>query len=215
MVCTGLGDQARLSVINLVENALDKDAPGRRKLCGKLRGKRPEVLNAFAAYSEALLMTAGAAAGLAGVPLAGVAVPAFGNHLTSRLKKSADRAGSVSAKKQTLEKELLKFDGRVVVIIDDIDRLPNDQVRMVFQLVASLAKLPKINYLLSFDGEVVTWALSEVQKCDGAEYLEKVVQVPVRLSTRVVGPFVDGPICEESSHWEADLNGTLLVIGAS
>ncbi len=126
-------------------------------------------------------MTAGAAASLAGAPLAGVAVPAFGNRLTSRLRKSADRAGSVSAKKQRLEEELLKFDGRVVVIIDDIDRLPNDQVRMVFQLVASLAKLPKINYLLSFDEEVVTRALSEVQKCDGAEYLEKVVQVPVRL----------------------------------
>lgn len=126
-------------------------------------------------------MTAGAAASLAGVPLAGVAVPAFGNCSTSRLRKSADRAGSVSAKKQRLEEELLKLDGRVVVIIDDIDRLPNDQVRMVFQLVASLAKLPRINYLLSFDEEVVTRALSEVQKCDGAEYLEKVVQVPVRL----------------------------------
>ena len=96
-------------------------------------------------------MTAGAAARLAGVPLADVAVPAFGNHLMNRLRKSADRAGSVSAKKQRLEEELFKFDGRVVVIIDDIDRLPNDQVRMVFQLVASLAKLPKINYLLSFD----------------------------------------------------------------
>lgn len=174
-------EQLLAQFLKEVGDALDKDAHGRRKLCGKLRGKRPEVLNAFAAYSEALLMTAGAAASLAGVPLAGVAVPAFGNPLTSWLKKSADRAGSVSAKKQRLEEELLKFDGRVVVIIDDIDRLPNDQVRMVFQLVASLAKLPKINYLLSFDEEVVTRALSEVQKCDGAEYLEKVVQVPVRL----------------------------------
>lgn len=174
-------EQLLAQFLKEVEGALDKDAYGRRKLFGKLRGKRPEVLNAFAAYSEALLMTAGAATSLAGAPLAGVAVPAFGNRLTSRLRKSADRAGSVSAKKQRLEEELLKFDGRVVVIIDDIDRLPNDQVRMVFQLVASLAKLPKINYLLSFDEEVVTRALSEVQKCDGAEYLEKVVQVPVRL----------------------------------
>ena len=174
-------EQLLAQFLEEVRNALDKDAHGRRKLCGKLRGKRPEVLNAFAAYSEALLMTAGAAASLAGVPLAGVAVPAFGNRLTSRLRKSADRSASVSAKKQRLEEELLKFDGRVVVIIDDIDRLSNDQVRMVFQLVASLAKLPKINYLLSFDEEVVTRALSEVQKCDGAEYLEKVVQVPVRL----------------------------------
>lgn len=174
-------EQLLAQFLKEVGSSLDKDAHGRRKLFGKLRGKRPEVLNAFAAYSEALLMTAGAAASLAGVPLAGVAVPAFGNRLTSRLRKSADRAGSVSAKKQRLEEELLKFDGQVVVIIDDIDRLPNDQVRMVFQLVASLAKLPKIDYLLSFDEEVVTRALSEVQKCDGAEYLEKVVQVPVRL----------------------------------
>lgn len=174
-------EQLLAQFLKEVGGALDKDAHGRRTLFSKLRGKRPEVLNAFAAYSEALIITAGAAASLAGAPLAGVAVPAFGNRLASKLRKSADRAGSVSAEKQRLEEELLKFDGRVVVIIDDIDRLPNDQVRMVFQLVASLAKLPKINYLLSFDEEVVTRALSEVQKCDGAEYLEKVVQVPVRL----------------------------------
>ena len=174
-------EQLLAQFLKEVGDSLDKHAHGRRKLCGKLRGKRPELLNAFAAYSEALLMTAGADASLAGVQLTGAAVTAFGNLLTSWLRKSAGRAGSVSAKKQRLEKELLKYDGRVVVIIDDIDRLPNDQVRMVFQLVASLARLPKINYLLSFDEEVVTRALSEVQKCDGAEYLEKVVQVPVRL----------------------------------
>ena len=167
-----------------VGDALNKDAHGdklRDRLRRKLLYKRPEVFDAFTDYFEALLTTAGDAASLAGVPLAGVAAPAFGKHLASRLKKSADRVGSISAKKQALEKELFKFGGRVVVIIDDIDRLPNDQVRMVFQLVALLAKLPKINYLLSFDEEVVTRALSEVQKCDGAEYLEKVVQVPVRL----------------------------------
>lgn len=174
-------EQLLAQFLKEVGDSLDKHAHGRRKLCGMLRGKRPELLNAFAAYSEALLMTAGADASLAGVQLTGAAVTAFGNLLTSWLRKSTGRAGSVSAKKQRLEKELLKYDGRVVVIIDDIDRLPNDQVRMVFQLVASLAKLPKINYLLSFDEEVVTRALSEVQKCDGAEYLEKVVQVPARL----------------------------------
>lgn len=134
-------EQLLAQFLKEVGSALDKDVHGRRtlfgKLFGKLCGKRPEVLNAFAAYSEALLITAGAAASLAGAPLAGVAVPAFGKRLASRLRKSAERAGSVSSKKQRLEEELLKFDGRVVVIIDDIDRLPNDQVRMVFQLVAS------------------------------------------------------------------------------
>lgn len=136
-------EQLLAQFLKEVGDALDKDAHGRRKLFGKLRGKCPEVLNAFAAYSEALLMTAGAAASLAGVPLAGVAVPAFGNPLTSRLKKSADRAGSVSAKKQRLEEELLKFDGRVVVIIDDIDRLPNDQVPWCFSLSPLWRSFPR------------------------------------------------------------------------
>lgn len=53
-------EQLLAQFLKEVEGALDKDAYGRRKLFGKLRGKRPEVLNAFAAYSEALLMTAGA-----------------------------------------------------------------------------------------------------------------------------------------------------------
>lgn len=101
-------EQLLAQFLKEVGDALEKDAHGRRKLCGKLRGKRPEALNAFAAYSEALLTTFGAAVGSAGVPLAGVAVPAFGNRLASRLRKSADRAGSVSAKKQRLEEGLLK-----------------------------------------------------------------------------------------------------------
>ena len=165
-------EQLLVQFLNDVGKALDG---------GKLRAKRSEALAAFVDYSESLLTSASSAASLLGGPPIGAAGSAIGKPLAKKLKKAADKAGSVSAKKQALEKELLKFDGRVVVIIDDIDRLPNDQVRMIFQLVASLAKLPKINYLLSFDEEVVTRALSEVQKCDGAEYLEKVVQVPVRL----------------------------------
>ncbi|CDD86668.1 integrase catalytic region [Collinsella sp. CAG:289] len=100
-------EQLLAQFLKEVGGALDKDAHGRRTLFSKLRGKRPEVLNAFAAYSEALIITAGAAASLAGAPLAGVAVPAFGNRLASKLRKSADRAGSVSAEKQRLEEELL------------------------------------------------------------------------------------------------------------
>lgn len=164
---------------------------GRALEAGTLHGKGSEVLEAFADYSGALIASAISIAFSSGdcfaAPLAGAATSVFAGRLTSRLKRSAAKVGSVSSKKKALEKALLKFNGRVVVIIDDVDRLPNDQVRMVFQLVASLAKLPKINYLLSFDEAVVTRALGEIQKCDGSEYLEKVVQIPIRLPSISAG----------------------------
>ena len=67
---------------------------------------------------------------------------------------------------------------KIVIIIDDIDRLNNDQIRLIFQLVNSVADFPNMIYLLSFDFEIVVGALKEVQRCDGKEYLEKIVQVP-------------------------------------
>jgi len=66
----------------------------------------------------------------------------------------------------------------LIITIDDIDRLSNKEIIAVFQLVKSLADFPYTTYLLAFDYKIVTRALGKVQKCDGAKYLEKIVQVP-------------------------------------
>lgn len=87
--------------------------------------------------------------------------------------------------KDCLEQQKLKVidalssqNQKLIVIIDDIDRLNNEQIRLIFQLVNSLAGFPNMIYLLSFDREVVARALSDEQKCNGDEYLEKIIQVP-------------------------------------
>lgn len=67
---------------------------------------------------------------------------------------------------------------KFIIIIDDIDRLNNEQIRLIFQLVNSLAGFPNMIYLLSFDRNVVTRALESEQNCNGEEYLEKIIQVP-------------------------------------
>lgn len=67
---------------------------------------------------------------------------------------------------------------KLIIVIDDIDRLNNEQIRLIFQLVNSLAGFPNMIYLLSFDRGIVVRALSDEQKCNGEEYLEKIVQVP-------------------------------------
>ena len=67
------------------------------------------------------------------------------------------------------------------MIIDDLDRLSSSAVRSVFQLVAAEADFPGVNYILMYDLNNVIKALKEVQGCDGEQYLEKIVQVPIEL----------------------------------
>lgn len=83
--------------------------------------------------------------------------------------------------KNRIAAELKKKNVQTIIMIDDIDRLSNQEIRAVFQLVKSIADFPNTVYLLAFDYEIVTRALGEVQNTDGAKYLEKIIQVPFHL----------------------------------
>lgn len=82
---------------------------------------------------------------------------------------------------QALTDKSLKDDLKIIVTIDDIDRLTKEEIIAVFQLVKNLADFPNTVYLLAFDYDIVTKALEEVQGGDGREYLEKVIQVPFQI----------------------------------
>ena len=83
--------------------------------------------------------------------------------------------------RDVLENELITAKQKIIIVIDDIDRLANSQIRDVFQLVKQVADFPNVIYVLSMDREVVCSALAEVHNTDGNEYLEKIIQVPFEL----------------------------------
>lgn len=103
-------------------------------------------------------------------------------HLLSRIisRGSKRQLGSIDEKKKKVSCILKKYDIKILVIIDDIDRLSNAQIRSIFQLVATIADFPNVNYLLSYERSVVEKALSSIQGSNGAEYLEKIIQIPIR-----------------------------------
>ncbi len=80
--------------------------------------------------------------------------------------------------KTEINKLLGEQNHKIIVVIDDIDRLNNTEIRQMFQLVKSLGDFKNTIYLLAFDKNVVINALENVQKGFGLEYLEKVVQIP-------------------------------------
>ena len=98
----------------------------------------------------------------------GSATRQWGEQNESNLEKTKDE----------LNKLILDKKQKLLVIIDDIDRLNNSEIRQIFQLVKSLADFKNTIYLLSFDKDVVCNALSKVQNGSGEKYLEKVIQVP-------------------------------------
>jgi predicted KAP-like P-loop ATPase len=71
---------------------------------------------------------------------------------------------------------------RVVVLMDDLDRLDASEVRTTLKLVKLLADLPNISYVLSMDPARVARVLSTGGEFEyGQSFLEKIVQVPVHL----------------------------------
>ncbi|RKH78802.1 hypothetical protein D7Y21_35055 [Corallococcus sp. AB045] len=81
---------------------------------------------------------------------------------------------------------LVKAKVRVVVFVDDIDRLEPNDIRTVFKLVRLVGDLPWISYFLSFDPEVVAHSLSggwgaQGKANKGREYLEKIIQVSLQV----------------------------------
>src|SRR5579862_4888100 len=78
-----------------------------------------------------------------------------------------------------IDELLRQQEQRVVVVMDDIDRLTADEISQLFLIVKAVADFPNTVYLLAFDHGVVTKAIHEVLHLDGVSYLEKIVQVQI------------------------------------
>ena len=87
----------------------------------------------------------------------------------------------IASLKTNLEEHLLKLNRKIIIFIDDIDRLSTDEIFVLFKLIKSVANFPKIIYFLSFDKEVVINALDNYSHGKGEEFLEKIIQVPINL----------------------------------
>lgn len=116
------------------------------------------------------------------LPIVGQILTAGGKSLVKKAKKNVEnRSTDLQAQKDQITNKMIEEELRILVLIDDIDRLSEEEIISVFQLVKSLADFPNMVYILAFDYSVVVKALSTVQHGDGKEYLEKIVQVPFEI----------------------------------
>lgn len=115
-------------------------------------------------------------------------IGAFGVSVNSKdVAKAAGERMSGKTDVPTLKRKIgekITLSGeRVLIIIDDIDRLTSDEIRHLFKTIKALGDFRNVIYLLAFDKEVVSAAVSTMQGStgSGSEYLDKIVQVPFEL----------------------------------
>lgn len=104
---------------------------------------------------------------------------ASGGKVLSKLIRPKPK--DVTDLKEKIAKSLIEKNKRILVIIDDIDRLNSEEVRQIFRVIKAVADFPNITYLVAFDKRVAIKALKSTQGISGEDYLEKIVQVPFEL----------------------------------
>lgn len=148
---------------------------------GQLQAVLPARHAGFKAVGNKLAEFAGALSGAADLAGAALGIPLGGKAIEAGAKLLATKPKDVPALKKALSTLLLEEKKRVLVVIDDIDRLAPDEVRQLFTVIKALADFPYVTYLLAFDREVATTAISEQTGLPGDRYLEKIIQVPFEL----------------------------------
>jgi predicted KAP-like P-loop ATPase len=155
----------------------------------RLSTKKERIFDELRAYGELTGAVGGAVSVV--VPFAGAAKlisPLFNKFFNKKSGSSVDDI------KDRVNKILLESNKRIIVIIDDIDRLDSDEIHLIFKLVKNIAHFNNISYLLAFDQNVVSKALAERYPEEpeiGGNFVEKIVQLPL------IVPPVDPEILSE------------------
>jgi predicted KAP-like P-loop ATPase len=87
----------------------------------------------------------------------------------------------IEVRKQAVAERLSKFSRRIIVFVDDIDRLFPLEVFEMVRIIKAVGDLPNVGYVVAWDPKYVREALSSANVPVAGTYLDKIVQVRMPL----------------------------------
>lgn len=102
--------------------------------------------------------------------------------LGARLLPQGFKAKSTSEQYKFLEKEIGKLSKKIIIFIDDVDRLDSEELTELFCLVRNISPFPNMSYILAYDKEYVATQLQKKFDAHTYHYMEKIVQVEYPLA---------------------------------
>lgn len=116
-----------------------------------------------------------------------VNIPVLGVNLGEMAEAAGESMSEVDIEtlKERIGELLKECNSKVVIFIDDIDRLEKVEIHSIFRLVKLTADFLNTTYVLSFDEDMVSAAIGERfgagNQKSGQSFLEKIIQVPLRI----------------------------------
>ncbi len=163
---------------DLASAAAAIEAPGKSQ-AEALKDGTAKVAKKLLGYASNLSRGAATAAQLAdklGVPFSAIAahvLDAAGN-----ATDALDQTKTLSLLKKELSDGLGNLSRRVVVIVDDLDRLEPREAVEIVRLIRAVANFPNVIYVLCFDRKNLAKSLEQALHIDdGTSFLEKIIQV--------------------------------------
>ena len=96
--------------------------------------------------------------------------------LGARLLPQGFKAKSTSEQYEFLNKEIGKLGKKIIIFIDDVDRLDSEELTELFCLVRNISPFRNMSYILAYDKKYVTTQLKNKFDKDTDRYMEKILQ---------------------------------------
>lgn len=108
------------------------------------------------------------------------------NNVVKGVGTAVDKVGqlkelNITERRDAVVKALSKIDKPIVVFIDDLDRLPPNEVFQMIRTVKAIADFPRTAFLLAFERSYIENSLTQHGIKDASTYLDKIVQVRLHL----------------------------------
>ena len=89
----------------------------------------------------------------------------------------AKRTQTLEELKQDISNDLKGLERPILIIMDDIDRLTSEELKLMFGLVKANADFPNLVFLLLFQRDTVAENIGKALNVSGSEYLKKIIQL--------------------------------------
>ena len=115
----------------------------------------------------------------------GVSIPIDPAMVSARFSKTIAQQ-PVYESKHLLDKTLQRLNKKILIVIDDIDRLDPDETLLIFKLTKIVANLSNMIFILAYDKEKTIIKLNQKFQTYqeykiGGNYIDKIVQIPIPL----------------------------------
>ena len=148
-----------------------------RENSGDIFGDNNDIKEILGHVIDIFTPAVGAVVNLATAGMWGKSVERVMDLSSEKLKQPPTLESQYNKIKEILREAREKNDDKrpILVVIDDLDRLDSDEIKIMLKLVKSVGNLPNVIYILAYNRDYIKKAIDK----DMPQFLEKIVQLPI------------------------------------